>query len=100
MALLYKTTLFWLYERYTSSDTYYSHGFLIPFVTGYLIWLQKEKFKDIKRSHSLWGLALIIAGLVAKGETIVHRVYHIDRGYEKIEDKLQKLGAQIERIKE
>ena len=41
--------------------------------------------------------ALVLAGLVAKGETTVHRVYHIDRGYEKIERRLQALGAQIER---
>lgn len=42
--------------------------------------------------------ALVLAGLAAKGETIVSRIYHIDRGYEKIEQKLQKLGADIERI--
>ncbi len=44
--------------------------------------------------------ALIIAGLVAKGETRVSRVYHIDRGYEGIEKKLGALGADIERIRE
>ncbi|MDP5002870.1 MAG: UDP-N-acetylglucosamine 1-carboxyvinyltransferase, partial [OM182 bacterium] len=41
---------------------------------------------------------LIIAGLVASGETIVDRIYHIDRGYECIEEKLQLLGAKIRRI--
>ena len=41
--------------------------------------------------------ALIIAGLAASGSTQVNRVYHIDRGYEKIDDKLRKLGAKIER---
>lgn len=44
--------------------------------------------------------ALVIAGLVAKGETEVNRVYHIDRGYERIDDKLRKLGARIERVAE
>jgi UDP-N-acetylglucosamine 1-carboxyvinyltransferase len=44
--------------------------------------------------------ALVLAGLVAKGETRIDRVYHIDRGYEKIERKLQAVGAQIERIRE
>lgn len=44
--------------------------------------------------------ALVIAGLAASGTTIVNRVYHIDRGYEKIDAKLKKLGARIERIKE
>jgi UDP-N-acetylglucosamine 1-carboxyvinyltransferase len=44
--------------------------------------------------------ALILAGLVAEGETRVSRVYHIDRGYESIEKKLAALGANIERIQE
>jgi UDP-N-acetylglucosamine 1-carboxyvinyltransferase len=44
--------------------------------------------------------ALVLAGLVAKGATRVDRVYHIDRGYEKIEQKLAAVGANIERIKE
>ena len=42
---------------------------------------------------------LVIAGLVAQGETIVDRIYHLDRGYEHIEAKLSALGAQISRIK-
>jgi UDP-N-acetylglucosamine 1-carboxyvinyltransferase len=50
---------------------------------------------DLRASASL-----VLAGLVATGETIIDRVYHIDRGYEKIEVKLRKLGADIERIRE
>ena len=42
--------------------------------------------------------SLVIAGLVAKGETIVDRIYHLDRGYDHMEVKLAALGAQIERI--
>lgn len=48
---------------------------------------------DLRASASL-----VIAGLVAEGETIVDRIYHIDRGYECIEEKLQMLGANIRRI--
>lgn len=44
--------------------------------------------------------ALILAGLAAEGETIVNRVYHLDRGYEKLEEKLKGVSANIERIKE
>lgn len=43
-------------------------------------------------------VSLIIAGLVASGETIVNRVYHLDRGFERLEDKLSRCGAEIERI--
>lgn len=46
------------------------------------------------------GAALVLAGLAAEGETHVSRVYHIDRGYEHIEDKLRLLGAEIERVNE
>ena len=41
---------------------------------------------------------LVLAGLVAEGETVIDRVYHIDRGYERIVEKLQAVGADIERI--
>ncbi|MGJ3628575.1 hypothetical protein AB5I41_19575 [Sphingomonas sp. MMS24-JH45] len=42
-------------------------------------------------------MSLIIAGLVAEGETIVSRIYHLDRGYERLEEKLSSVGADIER---
>ena len=45
-------------------------------------------------------VALVLAGLAANGKTEVSRVYHLDRGYERIEQKLSKLGASIERVKE
>ncbi len=41
----------------------------------------------------------MIAGLVAQGETLVDRIYHLDRGYEALEQKLAALGARIERVK-
>ena len=44
--------------------------------------------------------ALVIAGLVAKGTTQVKRIYHLDRGYEKIDDKLKRLGARLGRMEE
>lgn len=44
--------------------------------------------------------ALVIAGLVAKGNTLVKRIYHLDRGYENIDSKLRQLGARIERVQE
>ena len=43
-------------------------------------------------------VALVLAAMVAKGTSIIHRVYHLDRGYEKIEDKLRKVGAKIKRV--
>jgi len=43
-------------------------------------------------------VSLILAGLASEGETIVNRVYHLDRGYEHVEEKLWAVGAQIERV--
>ena len=43
-------------------------------------------------------VSLVIAGLAAQGETMIGRVYHLDRGFERMEDKLAQCGAQIERL--
>jgi UDP-N-acetylglucosamine 1-carboxyvinyltransferase len=43
---------------------------------------------------------LVLAGLAAEGETTISRVYHLDRGYERLEEKLGALGAQIQRVQE
>jgi UDP-N-acetylglucosamine 1-carboxyvinyltransferase len=48
---------------------------------------------DLRASASL-----VLAALVADGETIIDRVYHIDRGYERIEEKLRGVGAEIRRL--
>jgi UDP-N-acetylglucosamine 1-carboxyvinyltransferase len=45
-------------------------------------------------------VSLILAGLAAEGETVVNRVYHLDRGYERVEEKLGAVGARIERLRE
>jgi UDP-N-acetylglucosamine 1-carboxyvinyltransferase len=43
-------------------------------------------------------MSLVLAGLAAQGETVVNRVYHLDRGYERLEEKLSAVGADIERV--
>jgi UDP-N-acetylglucosamine 1-carboxyvinyltransferase len=43
-------------------------------------------------------VSLVLAGLAAQGETIVNRIYHLDRGYERLEEKLSACGAVIERM--
>lgn len=48
---------------------------------------------DLRASFSL-----VLAGLAAEGETTVRRLYHLDRGYERLEEKLQLVGADIERV--
>ncbi|MGA8759663.1 MAG: UDP-N-acetylglucosamine 1-carboxyvinyltransferase [Stellaceae bacterium] len=45
-------------------------------------------------------VSLVVAGLIAQGETVINRVYHLDRGYERLEDKLSACGARIERFRD
>ncbi|MGL4954679.1 MAG: UDP-N-acetylglucosamine 1-carboxyvinyltransferase, partial [Cetobacterium sp.] len=54
---------------------------------------------EVMASDLRAGASLVLAGLLAEGETIVNRIYHVDRGYENLEVKLTALGANIERIK-
>lgn len=69
-------------------NTVISHG--KPHLTGAPVMAT-----DLRASASL-----VLAGLVADGETVVERIYHIDRGYETIEEKLSQLGANIQRVSE
>jgi UDP-N-acetylglucosamine 1-carboxyvinyltransferase len=55
----------------------------------------KIQASDLRASASL-----VLAGLAAEGETVIDRVYHIDRGYERIEEKLTQVGGRITRISE
>ena len=58
----------------------------------------KARRELFDRTLVLVAVALVLAGLVAKGTTEVQRIYHIDRGYECIEEKLGQLGANIRRL--
>ncbi len=56
----YYDTFTWIMERYLSVDSYYSHGFFVPFVTGYLIWLKREELEATQGSTSWFGFVLVI----------------------------------------
>lgn len=60
-----------------------------------------EKFSgtEVMASDLRAGASLVLAGIMAEGETLVRRIYHIDRGYDKFEEKLTKLGAKITRVR-
>ena len=71
------------------------HGHASAIVRG----VKKLSGAQVMATDLRASFALILAGLIAEGETIVNRIYHLDRGYEKLEDKLKAVGANIERIK-
>lgn len=72
------------------------HGYASAIVRG----VKKLSGAPVMATDLRASFALVLAGLAAEGETIVNRVYHLDRGYERLEEKLQSVGADIERIHE
>jgi len=66
----------------------------IATVTG----VERLKGAPVMATDLRASVSLILAGLAAEGETIVNRVYHLDRGYERVEEKLSNVGAKIERV--
>lgn len=62
--------------------------------------VEKLKGAEVMATDLRASVAMVLAGLVAEGETIINRIYHLDRGYENIVDKLTAVGAQIERIRD
>lgn len=58
--LVYSHFILWMIQRWWKSE-YYGHGFLIPIISGYLIWRQRDKLKELPRQNFVWGM-LIIAG--------------------------------------
>ncbi len=72
------------------------HGHASAIVRG----VEKLSGAQVMATDLRASFALILAGLIAEGETIVNRVYHLDRGYEHLEEKLKAVGANIERIHE
>ncbi|MBY0407843.1 MAG: UDP-N-acetylglucosamine 1-carboxyvinyltransferase [Rickettsiales bacterium] len=62
--------------------------------------VQKLKGAEVMATDLRASVSLVIAALAAEGETTIHRVYHLDRGYEHLEEKLVRCGAEIERVSE
>ncbi|WP_133489387.1 UDP-N-acetylglucosamine 1-carboxyvinyltransferase [Aliiroseovarius marinus] len=62
--------------------------------------VEKLKGAPVMATDLRASVSLILAGLAAEGETVVSRVYHLDRGYEKVVRKLSSIGAKVERVKE
>lgn len=60
----YWPTFVWISQRAWAADSYYSHAFLIPFVSAILIWLKRKELSECEIGSSLWGLALIVAALL------------------------------------
>ena len=62
--------------------------------------VEKLKGAPVMATDLRASVSLVLAGLAAEGETIVNRVYHLDRGFERLEEKLRQVGADIARVPE
>lgn len=62
--ITYIPTFFWMVDRWTRRDTYYSHGFLIPLVSIFIVWLKRERLKHIKITPSNLGWLFFISGIL------------------------------------
>lgn len=60
--------------------------------------VEKLTGADVMATDLRASACLVIAGLIAEGQTTIDRIYHLDRGYERIEEKLSALGARISRV--
>jgi exosortase A len=62
--LVYYRTFLWMYGRFVSTDSYYSHGFIIPFASAFLIWQKRGTLAKMEMGYSKYGLVLIITSLL------------------------------------
>lgn len=75
-----------------------AHIIVLPADKIYIKGVEKLSGATVMASDLRGGMALVIAGLIAEGETTISRIYHIDRGYYKLEERLSALGAHITRV--
>lgn len=75
--LAYIPTFFWMWDRWFERDSYYSHGPLVPLVTGYFIWQMKDELSQMDKKESKWGMSLIIVGVVIYLLAALLRIYFI-----------------------
>ena len=73
--IAYIPTIIWMVDRWTEHDTYYSHGLLIPLVSIFLVWLNREKLKAIKPSPNNSGWLFFIPGILIHLVSAIWRVY-------------------------
>ncbi len=64
LIIIYGPTFIWMGDRFLAPDSYYAHGFLIPLISGFLIWARREKLKQINKNSSLLGLWIVIGGFI------------------------------------
>ena len=96
---LFKETIF--ENRFMHAPELTRLGAVIAVAGGEAVVLGVDKLRGapVMATDLRASVSLVIAGLAAEGRTVVNRVYHLDRGFERLEEKLSACGAQIERLR-
>lgn len=75
LLLIYSPTIWWMVDRWNARDSYYSHGFLVPVVSLFVLWLKREKLSAVKPNPVSWGLWIFLAGILIHILSSFLRVY-------------------------
>jgi len=78
--IVYIPTFIWMIDRWSAKDTYYSHGFLVPLISGFIVWLKRKQLAQLKVEPSAWGWLLFISGILIQGVSALWRV-HFSSGF-------------------
>ncbi|MCP5008181.1 MAG: exosortase/archaeosortase family protein [Planctomycetes bacterium] len=73
----YYKTFVWMEDRWGSESSYYSHGYLIPFITIFLIWRERDCFREMEYGSSKWGLTLFLTGMLLQISSVFMRVHFL-----------------------
>lgn len=75
VVIMYTPTFIWMWDRWFARDSYYSHGILIPMVSLYLLWNQKDELKLLPRQSSPWGFNIFLLGIFMHLLSAAFRIY-------------------------
>lgn len=70
-------TFSWMWERFTASGSFYSHGFLIPFLSVFLLWLRRDQLKLVEKRPSVAGLPVVLGGLALNFISLVTEIHFL-----------------------
>lgn len=73
--LAYIPTFIWMVDRWSVKDTYYSHGFLVPFISAFIVWLKREKLSKMKIKPSNAGWLFLVPGILIHAISALWRIY-------------------------
>lgn len=73
--IAYIPTFIWMVDRWTAKDTYYSHGFLVPFISLFIVWLKRDRLSKLKINSSKSGWLFLIIGILIHVISALWRVY-------------------------